>query len=325
MFVEVPEPVWKTSIGNWSSCWPAATSSPARAMRSAISASSRPSSAFTRAASALMRPSQRTTGVGTRSPETGKFSIAFVVSAPQSCLLNGHQSPSSLVQAIQALLGADLAQGWHRTGAFPVQRGRRRDFRVLIAGVTALIRIDRSWTPAGGGRPKPIRFCSRCGHPGEEPPGRPELRKRVCGRCGMGMVLSCPRDALPGEAAAFLILDYELSVSAVSEARRALLRRGGELIGDALLDLLTSPLGDDQLARNAGLAAQRPCDPLVMPVRLLGERSGEVGHDGRPDRHLRPAARGAAHGRAERVRPRLSARSRRDCARTTARLAQHLV
>ena len=26
MFVEVPEPVWKTSIGNWSSCRPRATS-----------------------------------------------------------------------------------------------------------------------------------------------------------------------------------------------------------------------------------------------------------------------------------------------------------
>ena len=29
MFEEVPEPVWKTSIGNWSSCLPSATSSPA--------------------------------------------------------------------------------------------------------------------------------------------------------------------------------------------------------------------------------------------------------------------------------------------------------
>ena len=84
MFEEVPEPVWKTSMGNWSSCWPAATSSPARATRSAMSESSNPSSAFTRAASALMRPSQRTTGAGTGSPDTGKFSIAFVVSDPQS-------------------------------------------------------------------------------------------------------------------------------------------------------------------------------------------------------------------------------------------------
>src|SRR5215211_1964815 len=84
MFDDVPEPVWNTSIGNWSSCSPAATSSPARAMRSAMSASSRPSSALTRAAAAFIRPSQWTTGAGTRSPDTGKFSTAFIVSLPHS-------------------------------------------------------------------------------------------------------------------------------------------------------------------------------------------------------------------------------------------------
>ena len=76
----------------------------------------------------------------------------------------------------------------------------------------------------------------------------------------MGMVLSCPRDALPGEAAAFLILDYELRVSAVSEAGERYFGKEETLIGSELLDLVTSPLGDDQLARNASVAAQRPCD-----------------------------------------------------------------
>ncbi len=84
MFDEVPEPVWKTSIGNWSSCSPAAIASPAAAIRSATSGSSSPSSAFTRAAAPLIRPSQRTTGIGTRSPDTGKFSTALRVSPPQS-------------------------------------------------------------------------------------------------------------------------------------------------------------------------------------------------------------------------------------------------
>jgi hypothetical protein len=143
--------------------------------------------------------------------------------------------------------------------------------------VTALIRIDRSWTPAGEGRPKPIRFCSRCGHPAEDPPGRPELRKRVCGRCGMGMILSCPKEALPGEAAAFLILDYDLRVSAVSEAGERFFGKEKKLIGSALLDLVTSPLGDDQLARKATVAAQRPCDPIVMPLRLLKPVGDGVG------------------------------------------------
>jgi hypothetical protein len=93
----------------------------------------------------------------------------------------------------------------------------------------------------------------------------------------MGMILSCPREALPGEAAAFLIVDYELSVSAVSEAAEGYFGKEKELIGTGLLDLVTSPLGDDQLARKAAVAAQRPCDPVVMPLRIVPPRGAEVG------------------------------------------------
>jgi hypothetical protein len=143
--------------------------------------------------------------------------------------------------------------------------------------VTALIRIERSWAPAAAERPQSIRFCSRCGHPAEDPPGRPELRRRVCARCGMGMVLTCSRDALPGDAAAFVILTYELRVSAVSEAGEKIFGAERSVIGSHLLDLMTSPLGDDQLARRASVAAQRQCDAVVMPVRLLSKRSRRVG------------------------------------------------
>ena len=95
----------------------------------------------------------------------------------------------------------------------------------------------------------------------------------------MGMVLNCPRDALPGEAAAFLILDYELRVCAVSEAGERYFGKERPLIGRGLLDLLTSPLGDDQLVRKASVAAQRPCDAMVMPVRLL-QPNGTAGSVG---------------------------------------------
>ena len=37
MFVEVPDPVWKTSTGNWSSHWPSATSTAASWMAMATS------------------------------------------------------------------------------------------------------------------------------------------------------------------------------------------------------------------------------------------------------------------------------------------------
>jgi hypothetical protein len=93
----------------------------------------------------------------------------------------------------------------------------------------------------------------------------------------MGMVLSCPRDALPGEAAAFLILTYELEVSAVSEAGEKIFGREQNLIGAPLLELLTSPMGDDRLVRHATAATRRPCDPVVMPVRLNSDRARSVG------------------------------------------------
>ena len=82
MFEEVPEPVWKTSIGNWSSCLPAAISAPALAIRRATPTFSSPSSLLTVAAAPLMRPSQWITSTGTGSPEIGKFSIALRVSPP---------------------------------------------------------------------------------------------------------------------------------------------------------------------------------------------------------------------------------------------------
>src|SRR5262245_30210032 len=85
MFELVPDPVWKTSIGNWSSSSPAATRSAAAAMRSESSASRSPRSALTRAAAALIRPSQWATGAGIGSPETGKLETALSVSPPQSC------------------------------------------------------------------------------------------------------------------------------------------------------------------------------------------------------------------------------------------------
>ena len=143
--------------------------------------------------------------------------------------------------------------------------------------MTALIRIDRTWTPVGGERPKPIRFCSRCGQPSEEPAGRPLLRGRVCSLCGMGLMLTCSRDALPGARAAFLIVTFELTVSAVSEAGEKIFGPEGRIVGSPLLDLVTSPLGDDQLLRNVGEAAQRATDPTVMPVRLLSAAASRVG------------------------------------------------
>ena len=103
VFELVPDPVWKTSIGNWSSNSPAAMRSPAAAMRSAMSASRSPSSAFTRAAAALMRPSQRATGSRDRLAGDGEVRDCLVASPrPRASALSSRsRGESSRVQVCQ--------------------------------------------------------------------------------------------------------------------------------------------------------------------------------------------------------------------------------
>jgi hypothetical protein len=94
----------------------------------------------------------------------------------------------------------------------------------------------------------------------------------------MGMMLSCSREAMPGDAASFLICTHDLVVSAVSQAGERVFGKEAKLLGSHLLDHVTSPLGDDQLARHASQAAQRDVDPVVMPVRLVSSaKAGRFG------------------------------------------------
>jgi hypothetical protein len=90
-------------------------------------------------------------------------------------------------------------------------------------------------------------------------------------------MLTCARDAMPGAGAAFLIVNFDLSVSAVSEAGEKMFGPEEALTGAPFMDLVTSPLGDEQLARTVSQAAQRACDPVVMPVRLRSERARSIG------------------------------------------------
>jgi hypothetical protein len=76
MLVDVPEPVWKTSTGNWSAQAPSATSSAAAATAPATSASTTPRRPLTRAEAALRRARARISRASRRRPDTGKFSTA---------------------------------------------------------------------------------------------------------------------------------------------------------------------------------------------------------------------------------------------------------
>jgi hypothetical protein len=89
------------------------------------------------------------------------------------------------------------------------------------------------------------------------------------------VLLSCRREALPGDA--FLICTYELEVSAVSEAGEEIFGDQEGLVGARLFDLATCPLGDEQLARHVALAAARPREPVVVPLRLRSDKGAALG------------------------------------------------
>ena len=117
-----------------------------------------------------------------------------------------------------------------------------------------------------------MRFCSRCGEPGSNVSrGEGTLTEvRVCELCGMGMLLTCLRGALPGAGAAFLIATAELRISAVSEPAEGLFGPEQSLIGTPLTEILTSPVGDDGFSRVVIRAALRNREPEVLSVRGAG-------------------------------------------------------
>jgi hypothetical protein len=125
------------------------------------------------------------------------------------------------------------------------------------------------------------RFCSRCGEPAVDPPASdppPAYEQRVCGVCGMGVLLRCSADALPGANASFLIVSRKLEIAALSEAAEAIFGAEEKTIGKALLpELITSTIGDRKLARAVSQAALRVHEPLTLPVRLSDDRADAVG------------------------------------------------
>jgi len=125
------------------------------------------------------------------------------------------------------------------------------------------------------------RFCSRCGEPAVDPPANdppPAYEQRVCDVCGMGVLLRCAADALPGANASFLIVTRKLEIAALSESAETMFGAEEKLIGKASLpDLITSPVGDRKLARAVSQAALRVHDPLTMPARLTDDQADTVG------------------------------------------------
>jgi hypothetical protein len=157
----------------------------------------------------------------------------------------------------------------------PAKPRRDAAFRVLIDHVAAPTSIEPSPTPAGDDRPESIRFCTRCAHVSEQPRGHLQVSRRICERCESGVLLTCRREALA--TSTFLIFGDDLEVTAVSQPAETIFGREAELVGKHLLDLVSCPLGDEQLARHGQIAARRATEEVALPLRVRDQRGLAVG------------------------------------------------
>ncbi len=145
--------------------------------------------------------------------------------------------------------------------------------------MAALIRIDHSAAFGAAGKKPMVRFCSRCGEPGEDRPRgeSPPLQGRVCPACGMGMLLRCAHDAAPASQAPFLIVKSDLKIVAISQTAEYAFGEEALILGSRLTDLLASPLGEVRFGRTVAQAATRNRDPVVMPVKAVAPATGLAG------------------------------------------------
>ena len=133
--------------------------------------------------------------------------------------------------------------------------------------MASLIRTGRTAGPLAL-RPG-VRFCSRCGALGQGRAAQAErlTPERVCERCGMGVLLHCPGEALRREGGAFLIVARDLRVAAVSEAAESFFGPEEALLGTPVVSLLRDPAGSDALALGVSRAAGGSREVAVLPVR----------------------------------------------------------
>lgn len=124
------------------------------------------------------------------------------------------------------------------------------------------------------GAPEPdVHFCGSCGR---SPLAEEDSSTRVCGRCGMGIVLAANAEAAPRPDDAFLVVDGKLNVCAVSAAAEELLGVQEIFAVDRPLGELLQPadaeaLGAEPLIHSVIAAASDPGPPQSAVVRPAGE------------------------------------------------------
>lgn len=126
-------------------------------------------------------------------------------------------------------------------------------------------------------RAERVRFCSRCGELADPERADRPVSSRVCATCGMGVYLECTRDALGSLGTFFLVVTEDLCVGAVSEGAEGIFGEEAALVGTPLADLLSSPLGSENLARTVRRAAVGVRERVAVPVEPVSEDARAFG------------------------------------------------
>jgi hypothetical protein len=121
-----------------------------------------------------------------------------------------------------------------------------------------------------------VTFCSHCG----AIPVLEQPKSRVCGGCGLGLLLNSSAEAAPAAGGAFLVLDGSLSVCAVSAgAEKLLAARETEAVNRHITELLVPADTEAQGPHNLAVAvtwAARGDDAMrrvvVRPTNTFGVR-----------------------------------------------------
>lgn len=134
-----------------------------------------------------------------------------------------------------------------------------------------------------------VSFCGHCAMAPEPP--RNVTPSRVCGHCGLGLVLQAGADIAPRLDEAFLVVDTTLSVCAVSAAAEQLLGIDETLaVNKHVVDFLVpadanAPGAENLLALLVHVASGsgEPCTTVVRPRQEFGVRfKARIGPCGPP-------------------------------------------
>jgi hypothetical protein len=134
--------------------------------------------------------------------------------------------------------------------------------------------------------PRRLTFCGYCGH---RPQVAPSQDTRVCGDCGLGLLLTTDEGLAPAPDEAFLVVDAGLTIRALSQAAERLFALAETDLVDQPLENVIVPAESTDTARTAlghliTGAAHEPLSPrepdavVLRPARTFGIRySARIG------------------------------------------------